>query len=252
MNYRLQAQRMAAYCLMVGLAFACSKDDDKNNNNNSLLPDEAGQAPVFPGAAGVNWAWQTTFNSEFGGLEQSQAIAIYTNGQSYVNVGEVKVNSFKLTNMSNTYFYFPDFSNPDPNWLEFDSRNITWEVSGGSGFAAFTHLEDRPWPSIGQIILPTELRRSQPFTVAISSISNADSVIFTLEEDVNAVVAGNATSYTFSPAQLAGIKPGEDNAIGVTVTAYNYESINQGGKRIYFGKLYSKLTDPLSQVPVTP
>lgn len=252
MNYRFQPLKMWSIGIMVGLAFACSKDDDNNNNNNNLVPDEVSQAPVFQGAAGVNWAWQTTFNSEFGGLEQSQAVAVYTNGQSYVNVGEVKVNGFKLTNMSNTYFFFPDFSNPDPSWLEFESRNITWEVSGGSGFSAFSHLEDRPWPSIGEIILPAELRRSQPFTVNISSISNADSVIFTLEEDVSAVVAGNVTSYTFLPAQLTGIKPGEDNAIGVTVTAYNYESINQGGKKIYFGKLYSKLTDPFSQVPVMP
>lgn len=237
---------------MAGLAIGCSKDDKDDNNSN--VPENANQAPVFKGAAGLNWAWKTTFDNEFGGLEQSQAFAVYTNnnGQSYVNVGDVKVNNFKLTNTSNTYFYFPDFTNPDPNFLEFNGNNVTWEISGGSGFTAFTYLEDRPWPSIGQIILPSELSRSKPFTVRISNVSNADSVIFTLEENVSVVVAGNVTSYTFSPAQLTGIKPGEDNAIGVGVSAYNFESNNQAGKKIYYGKLYSKLSDPLEQVPVVP
>lgn len=218
---------------------SCSKDDDNNNNNNSSTPDSSPPTPELSDADGACWAIRTVSTQQtiIGPIEIEVGVAVgaffgTTGGSSLVDVGTVSVDGNDLAKQSNnSYLLTPGLTNP--TGLDF-TTNVVWEVAGGNGFSAFMHTDDQSWPAINGLFSPDTFAISNGYTFQLSGVSGCDSVLFAVG-DVVKFVSGNASSCTFSAAELSGLASGVNyvNAAGIRL-----EAVNQGSKKVYFGKEY--------------
>jgi hypothetical protein len=74
--------------------------------------------------------------------------------------------------------------------------------------------------------------KSADYTISISSVSNADSIIYVVS-GVTKTTAGNVTSCTFSAEELAGAPSG---AGIIQAAPYAYSDQEFSGKTVYFVK----------------
>lgn len=224
--------------MAVSVFVSCQKDDDEPQAQNTST------TPAFEGTAGTLWAVRTVTTIDMGGIgigggdytiEVGTGVGVFWDGGKNVNVGTVKVNGETMSNNSN--YYMTTVSQTQPTGLDF-SGGIQWEVSGGSGFSAFTHTVTNAFPVASGFTAGETLTSGENYTISFTNVTGADSIIFVVN-DVAKSVSGKTKSYTFTSAQLSALKKG---AGVVQAAPYNYKIVNYGGKDIVFGNelAYSK------------
>lgn len=237
--------RFPLAALALALAFtACTKDDPEppatpDGGGGSSTPSTA---PNFVDADGLLSAIrvQSTQSTPLGPVDLLLGIATgaFSNDAfaTFQNVGAVSCNGEALTRQSNNnYTYQPGATNPTGIDLT-ASNEVTWNVGGGNGFAAFDRTIPGPFPVAGSISSATTVVRANGYTITTGSVLNADSVVFTLGSLVR-TIPGNASSCTFTASELSGLSAGSSL---IQVAPYNSTNEEFGGKRIYFVKQYSR------------
>jgi hypothetical protein len=226
--------------LMFSVAFftvSCEKDAEPE-----IVPEVPAQpsAPVTPtigDADAAHWAVKTMTTQEVptvGTIEIAigVGVAVYmteTGSSTFVEVGTAKVDGAEMTKYdNNSYALIPGTTNP--TGVDFDTQ-VTWEITGNNGFSAFSNTDNSAWPTVNDITSSTTVSKSG-YTMMLSGVANADSVLFILS-DINKTVSGNATSCTFTAAEMAALAAGQ-NVMMAAVYRSNNTTIN--GKNMYFGK----------------
>jgi hypothetical protein len=214
--------------LMITMLAACKKD--KMDDNTGADP----ATPVFGDGTLVATRVETLVEVPgIGTLPQTigTAVAVFSNNNftSFVDGGSVKANDMALTKQSNnSYVFVPDISNP--LGLDF-SAGVTWDVAGNAanGVSAFQHTPANGFPSTGSLLVDANVSKSG-FTLELSSVSNADSVYFSVN-DVVLRRGGNVNSITFTAADLQGLSTG---TVSVSVSPWSISNTSFGGKNYYF------------------
>lgn len=234
---------MKKVMLFVGLSFcltACFKDPfaTTNNTNTNTTPTTPN---ACPGADGSVWAVKSvTTKSTAPGFPAATIVlgtgvgvfssnGLSSSGMNRVNVGTVKLNSKTMDYQGETYI--ATASQTDPTGIDFSS-GVTWEVSGGNGFGAFTYTPTNTFPSATSITSSSTVTKSAGYTLTCNTVTGADSVLF-LVGDVPKTLGGNATSCNFTSAELSGLSNGTQL---VQIVPYSMVSAVVGGKNICFGK----------------
>ena len=219
--------------LIVSIGFvSCSKDEEKE-------PDQPQQSTpntlvTVPDADGVLVAiiTRSTTDTPIGPMPMDigTAAAVFYEGtpESFLDVGGVEINGSALSKQSNnSYVFMPGMTNP--TGLELDD-NVSWQVAGGNGYNAFSHSPSIGFPSVGEINSATTVTRSNGYTLSVGNLNGADSALF-MVGGVTRMMAGNATTVTFSADDLSGLSAGTNV---VQVTGIKYQGKNIEGKSIWF------------------
>ncbi len=220
---------------------ACKKEESEPptaNNGGGSTPASTNPTPTFSGAAGTLWAVNTVSTQVVAGfpfeLQTGMGVAIFpsaANAEVFVNAGTVKLNDVELTRQSNnSYVSIPSQSNP--TGIDLGNGTTHWTVTGGNDVPALDQTPSFSFPDVGEITSSTTVDRSSGYTLAASTVSACDSVVFMVGGVVKYKPSGT-TSCTFTAAELAGVATGPSL---VQVSAYSYVHQAIGGKEFYFGK----------------
>ncbi len=217
------------FSLALTIFSACQKDETAPSDATN-----ANTTPIFEGSAGVLWAVRTSTTVNTGGfggitIDVGTGVGVFMDGDKYVDAGTVKLNGQELSKMSNNS-YVSTASLTQPTGIDF-SDGIKWDISGGNGFAAFSHTNTNTFPTAIGFTCPETLNKANGFTMSLTNVSGADSIIF-MVNDVLKTLPGNTKSYTFSAEQLSKLSKGPGVA---EIVPYNYKIVNYGGKNIVFG-----------------
>lgn len=241
--------------LVLSLALAgCDNDDDddpdsnNNDNNNNEETEESAPTPtVGPNADAALVSiklYSVTSVPNVGDVEVETGLAtavFFDNGSTtlLLDAGEVTAEDEMLTrNSNNSYTYVPgqpDMTNPSVTGIDFDNAT-NWEVAGSGEVDAFSTTHTDNWPQVGDLSAPATIDGSAEFTLSVTNIDDADSVIFHVSGPDGTLLvtkAGNATSHTFTAAEMGSIGTG---AGIVQVAPYNYRSKSLVGLQVYLVK----------------
>jgi hypothetical protein len=222
---------------IAAISTACKKDSEPEPE--PVVPAQPAP-PVTPSigdADAAHWAVKVMTSQEVpfvGTVDVAIGIgvAVYmseTGSSTFVEVGTAKVEGSEMTKYdNNSYALLPGATNP--NGIDFENQ-VTWEITGANGFEAFSNADNSIWPNVSDITSSTTVSKAG-YTMTLTGVNNADSVLFILS-DVQKTVSGNATSCTFTAAELAATATGE-NIMMAAVYRSNSSVIN--GKNMYFGK----------------
>lgn len=221
------------------LFFACVKDPLATNNNHSNNTPTTPNA--CPGADGALWAVKSITSQQVSPSLPSVSITVGTgigffssnglssNPMNRVDVGSVTVNSNAMEYIGETYIATASASTPTGiDW----SNGVTWEVSGGNGFGAFTHTPTNAFPTASEITSPDVVTKASGYTLSCDRISGADSVLF-LVGGIHKTLGPSNTSCTFTSSELNTLETGTQL---VQIVPYTMSSALKGGKTICFGK----------------
>ena len=195
---------------------SCKKAED-------LIPEDPAKTttPTSPqitisDADAILIGLQTVTYTNAGGFPIETAIglpvALFFDGANFKDVGTVSCEGKSLTKQDNhSYIFIP--SATDPLGVTYDN-NINWVVSGANRFPGGTYSAKGSFPSNVEIdaTMGQNVDSKSAFTLATKiAVANADSVYFGIygpSGGVNHVVAGNASSYTFTEAEMKSIGTG--------------------------------------------
>ncbi len=215
----------------------CGKDDDNNSGGSAAT---ATNIPPIDDADGIMVAIKTVSFVSQQGFEFetfiNTAVAAFgdLSGEQLVDVGTVDLDANVLDKVdNNAYILTPSATNPTGPTF---GSSYEWNVTGGSGFGAFSHTVSFAFPSIGKLTSATgTISSASPYTLSVQSVADADSVIYQIAgsngSNVLVTKTGNSTSHTFTAAEVASVGKGTGL---VQVAAYTYESSIEGGKTIYY------------------
>lgn len=201
----------------------------------------ASTTPSFTDAAGVLIAINTFTSYDAGGfpveLQMGTGVGMFpsaSNGSVYLDGGTVSLEGTALTkNANNAYVAIPDQTNPTGIDL---SGSTHWVVSGNGDVPAIDRSPSFSFPSVGTITSSTTITRSDGYTLNVSGVNNADSVVFMVGNIVKTKAPGTL-SCSFSAAELGTQGAG---ATVIQVSPYTFQNEMIGGKKIYFGKQSSR------------
>ncbi|MEX0812209.1 MAG: hypothetical protein WD048_08325 [Chitinophagales bacterium] len=243
--------------LCLSLTFiSCNKDDSDDNDDQTTTqqtapnttPDAPGDADGVLAAVNSIQSMDISEGVQIPGapstldVEFNIAVAAFfenKNTESYVAAGDVTVNTDNTLEIqdNNSYVTAYDATSTDGMDLGFSAGStVEWKVSGSADVDAFTFTTTKRMP--GDVTLEGDYKEvdiSANLTVSIDKVStNADSVLFFLagENDkyVKFTAAGNATSHTFTSAELSVL-----TGTGVVqVVPFTIEPEEFGGKNFYF------------------
>ena len=229
---------LAMLFLAMSLAFTGCNDDDDDEDEPDPTPTQntdTDPTPEFPMADATLVAVdsKTTQDTPLGTFDIFIGTAVglfFDANQALLDAGTVSINGNNLTkNSNNSYTYLPSLT--DPEGLSF-TTGTDWEVSGSAAFPAFAASPGFDFPSVGAISGGDIIDRSADYTISISSVSDADSIIY-LVNGIAKTTAGSVTSCTFSAEELAGAPAGQ----GIIQAApYAFEDQEFSGKTVYFVK----------------
>lgn len=220
---------------------ACSSEDD----NDPKQTAQANPMPNAPGDANAVLAAVMSYSDlpssvpsipGVGGMAIDVASGSFFNGEigsKLVNVGEVKLNTKALQIPGgNAYINNPtDFS-----YSLVAGQTNSWQVTGGSGFDAFTHTTTKKMPS--QVKFSSSVADSyskgSDVMLSIESItSNTDNILWVISDGKTTVTKeSKSKSVTFSSSELSSFKATTTGL--VQVASYNSEEKSYGGKKVYF------------------
>jgi len=250
--------RISLYVLLAAFLLglqSCGDDEETApaQNDTPLFPDMASK--VSGGVDGSLWAINIDAsyylgNNGLGGVpfsfDMGTAVGVFFNGsQNGVDAGTLNVNGTDFTFTNGAYVYIPDYQNIDPSQttsLAF-GQNVTWKLTAAkNGFTDFTHNDATSFPSVGSIT-SGPITAGQDYTVTISSVSNANGMIYLIAGGNNVAAiktlyndgATNLASATFSAAELSGLSKGNQNVL-IQAVGFNYDLQDVSGKTIVFGK----------------
>lgn len=159
---------------------------------------------------------QTVTYTEVGGFPIETSIglpiALFFDGANFKDVGTVSCEGKSLAKQdNNSYIFIP--SATDPLGATYDNE-INWVVSGANGFPRGDYNAKGSFPGSVEIDATTgqSIDTKSTFTLATKiAVTNSDSVYFGIygpSGAVNHVIAGNASSFTFSEAEMKSIGTG--------------------------------------------
>ena len=216
---------------------SCNTDDPADEIPETPTdPSSNPPTPSFGEGYGTLSAVETATTIEIPGfgsetIDMGIAAAAFFDGNSYdsfVDAGTVSAEGESLTQYENKSYAFTP-TQTEPNGLDFGST-ASWEVSGAGNIPAFTHTTGIGFPTLGAITSDDVVPATGDFTVSVNNVSGADSVYFMLGGVIH-IEAGNATSSTFTEAEIDGMGSGASFA---QVAPYNWEEATKSGKLFYF------------------
>lgn len=223
--------------ILLGLTSTSCKKDDTTTPTPTPTPAPTNPLPAFPAnMGGALVAIQTQTKPPvvipgvpFTMINVGLAVAFFPGATAgtYVNAGNVSVNTKALTkDSSNMYIFNPDATNP--LGLVF-STNPSWEVSGSSAVPAFTAMANS-FPSDVNVTSSATVNSTADYTLTADLVSGADSLIYAVYGPAASLIktkAGNSLNHTFTAAELATIGKGYGY---IQITAYKLKQINNSGK----------------------
>lgn len=231
--------------MIVFLGFSCGDDDnDPVSRVENVIPNDftADMLYDYPDSEGLLTASQTVLVQSVIGMGDSKtssglALAVFPEdpgGLKYIQAGSVMCNERELSVQDRRVYAFePSFSNV--RGIDFSVGEARWDVSGSEQMDAFSHtLSGFP----AEIEFESDVRDidlSSNYTLSISGVQNADSLIYIVAADGDFVMKrteASKTSVTFSASDFEPIKNSEKGLVQVTAFNVNPEDIN--GKRMYF------------------
>lgn len=214
--------------------FACDKDEDKVTpaaSNNSSTQNSSNSIS-FGDADGTLIAVKSVSNTGFITITIGTAVGTFYDNGSLVDVGAVSVEGTNLTKNGNNS-YTATASATNPTGITFSSP-INWTVGGANGFNGFTEDVSTNFPSAQSVNSLETVDKSDGYTLSTSSITNSDSVLFSIG-NVTKIKSANTTSCTFTSAELSGLANGTNVA---SIAPYNFSSKTFSGKKVYFVNEY--------------
>ncbi|MCB9185786.1 MAG: hypothetical protein H6601_03485 [Flavobacteriales bacterium] len=234
-----ETMKWGRFLMMVGAVSVAVTSCNLNNDDDPTPTDPASNppTPTFSEGFGTLAAVKTvtTFDPGYGVPVQEIVLGLgsagFFDGSNYdqlLNAGTVTLEGESLTQFDNgAYAYQPSQTNP--TGIDF-SGNPSWEVSGAGDIPAISHTTNIGFPTLGTITSSTTVPGSGSYTLTVSNISGADSVYFMLGGVVH-TEPGNATSTTFTEAEIDGMGTGTNFA---QVAPYRFEPQTFSGKQFYF------------------
>ena len=209
-------------------------------------PSKVDTRPTFNSSYSVLWALNTKTSVNTDGLginigdtqvDFGTAFAAFTDGGNYVSAGDVKVND-NLLKMESNKIYLSNVSLTNLMGITFEG-NAKWSVAGANNIPAVNYTTNKSFPTASGFTCDATVDKTASYTISLSSVSNADSIIF-MVNDIVKTVRGNIKSVTFTSEQLSSLKNGNSF---VQVAPYNYEIKQFGSKNFVFGNqiVFSKL-----------
>ena len=223
-----------AVSLSVGSCNLLPDDDDTNNNAND--PAANPPTPTFADGDGTLSAVKSMSFIDVPGIGQQSieiglGVAVFFdngNTSSFVEAGAVSLEGEGLDLQdNNSYVSIPSQTNP--TGIDF-SGNPSWSVGGAGNVGGFTHETSIGFPSVGSITSSATVTNGNDYTLTVANVSGADSVIFMLGGVVH-TEAGNATSSTFTSAEISGMGTGASFA---QAAPYKIEEATVGGGDYWF------------------
>ena len=170
----------------------------------------------------------------------SQLYTIFGVLIGYDNAGILKLDStvLKYNTTAGNQNTYSDTSTNNPIY-----STVKWNIGGNSNFTGFNTTVPRGYPVIANPnYLPATFSKSQPLTLnfGTSNYTNADSIFVLITDNaspttsyVSKYLAGNASSVTFTAAQLSGMSTSSSSA-QIVVYAKNFSNITNGNKNYIF------------------
>lgn len=243
---------LVATALLMSIASCKKEDDDTNNNNNNNNPNSplneqfGGGAQLPSDADGALYAVNNIVVAEdvYGYVDTTSigsAFAWFESATNTTEAGTVTCNDTELD-------IDDPFSNANLPWYYtlsdyiFDFGyvpDVTWNVSGGNGVTAFNYVDQNPAPEINWFNLASTININNPLTVNFTNVNSNDAVFFTVAGDkgrVNKAGAANATSVTFTAAELQQVAIAGGGQIAVQVMPVRISNRTFNGKKYYFVK----------------
>ncbi len=220
-------------CLSVTSCNLLPDDDDTPPTND---PASNPPTPAIADGYGTLSAVKSVTFQDIPGYGQIEvdlglAVGVFFNGvnyDTYLNAGTVTCESENLEEQDNgSYVYLP--SQTSPTGIDF-SGNPDWNVSGSVDIPAFSHTTSIGFPTVGSLNSASTVSNGSDYTLTVASVTGADSVIFMMGGVVH-TEAGNATSSTFTSAEISGMGTGASFA---QAAAYKIEEATYGGKNYWF------------------
>jgi len=173
--------------------------------------------------------------------QQYLLVGILVPGDS---AGHLKINATDLVrDTSNPAFIYTDITS-NANY----SAGVKWTLAGNADFSAFSTMVTRGFPVMANPnYIPATFSKSHNFTLNLgtAAYSNTDSIMVMLYTGGSAAsgsafkyVAGNATSVTFTPYDMASLVT-TGSANEVIVYAKNFSSMSVNGKNYVFVMHYN-------------
>ncbi len=216
--------------------------NDNNNDNNSDNSAAPGflkyQEYAFLGAIRVSS--EITQGGVTVPFDQDLPVAFFTqdSGKTFLDAGTVQCEGTDLTkNSNNTYVFTPT----NPTTTVSYAPPIAWTASGAT-WASFSYSTPIAFPNVASYTVPANIPNSASFTLSTTSVTNVDTVAFTIADSLgNKIVKlfpPGTTSYTFTASEMATLKPSNGT---VEITGYKWEEKNFNGKKHVFMNIHSRV-----------
>lgn len=253
----LLALVLAAIMLSVA---SCKKDDDNGNNNNNnnnnndtiqsnpLSQQLGGSANIPSDAAGAFYSVDNVVISDDFGTPDTSSIgfgfAWFDNYTATKNGGDVTCQGSLLDitnpfNNAQTLAWYYTIS----NYIFYDQSvaAVDWNVTGNTANSvpAFSYTDPTPFPGINWFNIPATINTNNSLTINWTNTNTNDGVFFTVAGDKGKFTkagAANATSVTFTSAELKQAAYDGGYQIGIQVMPVKISSHTVSGKKYYFVK----------------
>jgi PKD repeat protein len=189
--------------------------------------------PDLDGADGMCVATNTSTWQDGGffpiEIKVGSAIAFFIDGGANVDVGTVTVDGNNASDVGNNTYLYQDLTG------QALTAPVSWEITGGNGFDAFTQDATANFPFVAQIT-SSDVNTTLDYTLELDGfLTGADSafvLIVGANNSYKATVGVGVGEYVIPGSELADL--GATDFGTVLVSAYNYTSSDIGGKTIYF------------------
>lgn len=151
------------------------------------------------------------------------------NTATYVKVNNVSVNGASMKFLSYNY---------QDTTYSVTAPPATWVVNGLGSIPSFTYTNTDPFPTSNQANLPDTIYKSQPLTVQVTGVANANEVYVIISDQsglighaVSQKLVSGSTSVTFPATSFASLNAGQVS-VDIDCIKNNVQSL--GGKSFNF------------------
>lgn len=231
---------------------SCKKEEEEevSTTTNELKKPEEIQVYATPAGVAFNFGnvdaslsavgLQTLDENGVPDGEFNQTVAMFypmTNFPGAVDVGTVTVNNLPMRNLSGYYY------GPDDNQTYNFNAGVTWGVTGGNGFSAFTKSVPT-FPTSPSFSSLSSIYTTSNYDVILNNpnMPNVDVIVVSIIQfgEVKAfkhfiTSQGIPSSVTFPASQLQGLEVYDEYyAAYAQVGYYAFFQSNEGGKEIVY------------------
>ncbi len=239
------------------LAFnsSCNKDDNNPNPNpnptnpNPTNPTTSTPKPTTPVINGVSgtlvsvimeYSYTNPYVSTPVTMQYDVAVAAFpaANGSDLLPAGTVSVNSHELEKADNNAYYVVAVPGTTPSSLDFSGGSSNWSIGGAGSISAFTYNHDVSFPDYTGT-LPSSVSKSSGVTIDLDGVSNADSVYLVIaagNQFIQTAVGGDATSISFTAAEMQNLPVVSDNSALIQVVPFRITLETHNGNQYAYIK----------------